>query len=60
MRRLLWLCLLLIIPLEAASQRPDQPKNSDRPNIVFILIDDLRWDEFGIKLPLLIVFPSSV
>ena len=38
------LLLLLGSPLSAISQ----PPNSSRPNIVFILIDDLRWDELGI------------
>ncbi len=47
-RRLLWLCLLLTLPLNAASQRPNPTKSNARPNIVFILVDDLRWDELGI------------
>src|SRR5262245_11306262 len=47
-RRLLCLCLLLTFPLETAGQRVAQTKGSYRPNIVFILIDDLRWDELGI------------
>src|SRR5436190_9725784 len=38
------LCWLLVIPLSGVSARP----GSSRPNIVFILIDDLRWDELGI------------
>jgi N-acetylglucosamine-6-sulfatase len=48
MRHLLWLCLLLTLPLNAASQRPDPAVQIARPNIVFILVDDLRWDELGI------------
>ena len=39
----LFFVLLLVIPLYA--QRLD---NRLRPNIVFILVDDLRWDELGI------------
>jgi arylsulfatase A-like enzyme len=30
------------------SQLPSSPAGSSRPNIVFILVDDLRWDELGI------------
>jgi len=47
-RRLFWLCLLLTFPLDAASQRPAPTSDNARPNIVFILVDDLRWDELGI------------
>ena len=47
LRRLLWLCLLLIFSLATANYCPAQI-NVGRPNIVFILIDDLRWDELGI------------
>lgn len=39
--RLLWLALLLIFPVVA---RPESPT---RPNVVVILVDDLRWDELG-------------
>jgi arylsulfatase A-like enzyme/lysophospholipase L1-like esterase len=48
-RLLLWLCLLLTFTPEAAGQRPASTNNSARPNIIFILIDDLRWDELGIS-----------
>ena len=52
MRCILWLGVLLMFPCEAISQRPTQTptqtKETVRPNIVFILIDDLRWDELGI------------
>jgi N-acetylglucosamine-6-sulfatase len=42
------LSLLLTLPLSGMSQRPSSALRSARPNIVFILIDDLRWDELGI------------
>lgn len=41
------LCLLLALP-SAGAQRPSSSTSNTRPNIVFILIDDLRWDELGI------------
>jgi N-acetylglucosamine-6-sulfatase len=41
------LCLLLALP-SAGAQRPSGSASNPRPNIVFILIDDLRWDELGI------------
>lgn len=41
-RCLFSLCFLLLCSLTAAGQPPV------RPNIVFILVDDLRWDELGI------------
>lgn len=44
-RRLFWLCLLLTLPLNTLSQ---SIRTTTRPNIVFILVDDLRWDELGI------------
>jgi arylsulfatase A-like enzyme len=44
---LLLLSILLLVPTSAVSQRPSTALNSPRPNIVFILIDDLRWDELG-------------
>jgi N-acetylglucosamine-6-sulfatase len=42
------LCLLLTLPLNAASQRPDSTVQRARPNIVLILVDDLRWDELSV------------
>ncbi|MCM3903549.1 MAG: sulfatase [Pyrinomonadaceae bacterium] len=42
------LSLLLTLPLSGTSQRPSGAEGSSRPNIVFILIDDLRWDELGV------------
>ncbi len=42
------LSLLLTLPLSGISQRPSGAASSSRPNIVFILIDDLRWDELGV------------
>jgi N-acetylglucosamine-6-sulfatase len=44
-----FLCsLFLHFPLSEAAQRTSGSPSSPRPNIVFILIDDLRWDELGI------------
>ena len=43
----LLLSLLLVFPLGLINQRPSAAANDSRPNIVFILIDDLRWDELG-------------
>jgi len=45
--RILLLSLLLVFPSVVISQRPSGPASNSRPNIVFILIDDLRWDELG-------------
>ena len=46
--RILLLSLLLAFPSDVISQRPSGSASDSRPNIVFILIDDLRWDELGI------------
>ncbi len=46
--RMFLLSLLLNIPSSGISQRTSGQARSPRPNIVFILIDDLRWDELGI------------
>ena len=45
-RRIFLLFLLLAFPISSLSQRPATTIKS-RPNIVFILVDDLRWDELG-------------
>jgi N-acetylglucosamine-6-sulfatase len=42
------LFLLLTFPTAAMCQGSSSPANSRRPNVVFILVDDLRWDELGI------------
>src|SRR5215471_16021458 len=39
--------LLLVLQTSGISPQPSAAQNSSRPNIVFILIDDLRWDELG-------------
>jgi N-acetylglucosamine-6-sulfatase len=44
---ILLLSLLLAFPLEGISQPPSSVASDSRPNIVFILVDDLRWDELG-------------
>ena len=43
----LLLALFLIVPISTFGQRRSLA-TTPRPNIVFILIDDLRWDELGI------------
>src|SRR4030095_9640407 len=43
----LLLALVLIFPISIFGQRRALA-TTPRPNIVFILIDDLRWDELGI------------
>ena len=45
--RVLLVSLFLTMTIVAMDQRPPAATNP-RPNIVFILIDDLRWDELGI------------
>ena len=46
--RILLVFLLPTFPSWGISQRPSGAVSSSRPNIVFILIDDLRWDELGV------------
>src|ERR1044071_5114957 len=41
------LAVLLVFTTNGIGQRNSRPLKT-RPNIVFILIDDLRWDELGI------------
>jgi N-acetylglucosamine-6-sulfatase len=45
--RILLLSLFLAIPSGVISQRATGSASDSRPNIVFILVDDLRWDELG-------------
>ena len=45
--RPLLLSILLVSSTSAIFQQPSAAQSSSRPNIVFILIDDLRWDELG-------------
>ena len=45
--RVLLLSLLLAFPSEMVSQRSPVTASKPRPNIVFILVDDLRWDELS-------------
>ncbi len=46
--RTILLSLFLIIPSTGICQLSSSAASNSRPNIVFILIDDLRWDELGI------------
>jgi N-acetylglucosamine-6-sulfatase len=43
----IWVLTLLLLSSPRLSGAQQHPANS-RPNIVFILVDDLRWDELGI------------
>ncbi|MEW6210209.1 MAG: sulfatase [Acidobacteriota bacterium] len=45
--RILILCLAFIFCLTATVLRAPASAENPRPNIVFILVDDLRWDELG-------------
>jgi arylsulfatase A-like enzyme len=45
---ILFLFFLMNIPSPGNGQTPLSRATTVRPNIVFILIDDLRWDELGI------------
>jgi len=47
LRLLLLFLFLLVLQTSGISPQPSAAQNSSRPNIVFILIDDLRWDELG-------------
>ena len=45
--RILLLSLFLAFPSDVNCQRASGSASDSRPNIVFILVDDLRWDELG-------------
>jgi N-acetylglucosamine-6-sulfatase len=45
--RILLFSLLLAVPSDVISRRASGAASDSRPNIVFILVDDLRWDELG-------------
>src|SRR5262245_50984324 len=44
---ILLLSMIQVFQSEAANQRNSGQVSDSRPNIVFILVDDLRWDELG-------------
>ncbi len=46
--RIITISVLLALPAAGAGRRNQVAANISRPNIVFILIDDLRWDEIGV------------
>lgn len=49
MRKLVTVTVVALLVLASISlAQPEQRQQQRRPNIVFILIDDLRWDELGI------------
>src|SRR5215510_1504143 len=45
--RILLFSLLLAVSSDVISRRASAAASESRPNIVFILVDDLRWDELG-------------
>src|SRR5688572_19933793 len=45
--KLVLLHLLLVFPVVATGQRSPGSMNRVQPNMIFILIDDLRWNELG-------------
>ena len=45
--RILLFSLLLAVPSDVISRRASGAASDSRPNIVFILVDDLRWDELS-------------
>jgi len=45
--RILLFSLLLVVPSDVIRRRSSGAASDSRPNIVFILVDDLRWDELG-------------
>jgi len=45
-RRVFLLVLLIAFPISTIGQR-SSTVTASRPNIVFVLVDDLRWDELG-------------
>lgn len=47
MRKFIAVTLTLIILASIGLAHSDQQRHP-RPNIIFILVDDLRWDELGI------------
>ncbi|HSM05422.1 MAG TPA: sulfatase [Longimicrobiales bacterium] len=55
MRRLLWCGFVLSTAGCGGSDAPERPPDledarppAERPNLVVVLVDDLRWDEFGL------------
>jgi arylsulfatase A-like enzyme len=47
MRPILWSALLLVACGDSAEPPAVVTPASDRPNLVVVVVDDLRWDEFG-------------
>jgi N-acetylglucosamine-6-sulfatase len=46
-RRILILCLILLSSSPSTAKDKSKAPQNSPPNIVFILVDDLRWDELG-------------
>jgi N-acetylglucosamine-6-sulfatase len=45
--RIHWLSLIGIVLAPFAGRAAEEAKTPPRPNVVFILMDDLRWDDLG-------------
>ena len=42
-----WACFATACAISFLIASPAFAKNVDRPNVVVVLVDDLRWDEIG-------------
>src|SRR5262245_9361465 len=47
MNRITWIASTVAMTLLAMAARPTAQAADEKPNIVFILVDDLRWDALG-------------
>lgn len=56
--------LIVLLAIIALTLTPaglgQSDRRAERPNIVFILVDDLRWDELGITGHLFLKRPISI
>ncbi len=49
MKQLVWLGFLGLLLGAVVGRAGAEPEKTARPNVVFILMDDLRWDDLGCK-----------